>query len=238
MSEVGFDRLREAIGRARTARPNELSDAGWVADWAARSGLFTDERDLYGPWRPFALPRNTNGTWQHPEEFAGLLVHLSQFAPAGWVEVGCFRGWTTVLAGAYFRRFDKGHHALGLDLPSLWTVPDGLPRPTGVSFGAVGAFDDAAFLASGGPTRVVLIDGDHSYRGVSADWDRFGRVTPFCVFHDVFDARVRDEPGYEGGVWRFWRELKAKHPGRCREFRRPDGVEAFGIGLIDNRGDV
>lgn len=227
MSDIGFDRLQDAIDRAASASLDELTNRLWVAGWVARAGLFTDERDLYGVWQSYALPRNTNGVWQHPEELADLFVHLSASKPHQFVEVGCFRGWLTALAGAYFRRFNPKHKSLGLDLSTLWTVPDGIPNPGNVAYARADL--DFAMLLGG----VVFIDANHSFRSAKADVLVYGRHARFIALHDINDARVRDEPGYDGGVWRLWRELKDGNAGRWTEFVRSDGVEAFGIGLIE-----
>lgn len=228
MSDTGFDRLQDAIDRAAKASVDELLNPLWVAGWVARSGLFTDERDLYGMWQSYALPRNTNGVWQHPEELADLFVHLSARKPCQFVEVGCFRGWLTALAGAYFRRFNPDHRAIGLDLSTLWTVPAGIPNPGNVTY----ARCDKVCLDFS-PGRIVFIDANHSFRSAKTDVLNHAKYAGAVALHDINDARVRDEPGYDGGVWRLWRELKNGNPDRWTEFVRSDGVEAFGIGLIE-----
>lgn len=228
MSDIGFDRLQDAIDRAASASLDELTNRMWVAGWVARAGLFTDERDLYGAWQSYALPRNTNGTWQHPEELADLFVHLSRRPPSQFVEVGCFRGWTTALAGAYFRRFDPDHRAIGIDVAKYWSVPDGIPCP-----------DNAVYFHAERQhwiperNRFVLIDADHSYLSARTDLVVYGKHAAAVAFHDIYDATVRDTPGYDGGVWRLWREVRKANESLCTEFRRSDGVEAFGIGLVE-----
>lgn len=228
MSDIGFDRLRAAIYEIETVPIDWLRMPFWVEMWIANAGLFTDERSLYGKWQVSALPPNTNGTWQHPEELAALFVHLSRRPPRQFVEVGCFRGWTTALAGAYFRRFNPDHRAVGIDVAKYWSVPDGIPCP-----------DNAAYFHAERQhwtperNRVVLIDADHSYLSARTDLVVYGRHAAAVAFHDIYDATIRDTPGYDGGVWRLWRELKNGNAGRWTEFVRSDGVEAFGIGLIE-----
>lgn len=228
MSDIGFDRLRAAIYEIETVPIDWLRMPFWVEMWIANAGLFTDERSLYGKWQVSALPPNTNGVWQHPEELAALFVRLSAYRPRQFVEIGCFRGWLTALAGAYFRRFNPDHTAVGIDLSTLWTVPNGIPNPGNVRY-VQG--DKVRVDVEWG--RVVFIDGDHSYGSVKDDFSRQCDYAAMVAFHDIYDAHIRDTPGYDGGVWRLWRELKDGNAGRWTEFVRSDGVEAFGIGLIE-----
>ncbi len=57
------------------------------------------------------------------------------------------------------------------------------------------------------PVDVLLIDGDHSYGGVKADWEMYGSlVAPdgLAAFHDV----VKHPPQTQCEVYDLWQELK------------------------------
>lgn len=76
---------------------------------------------------------------------------------------------------------------------------------------------------------LLLIDGDHTYEGVKADYELYsGFVRPggTIAFHDI-------QPGYEEcgvGVSRFWREYPL--PGARREYVADPCQLSFGIGVL------
>jgi len=75
----------------------------------------------------------------------------------------------------------------------------------------------------------LLIDGDHSYEGVRADWERYGplvRPGGLIAFHDIVPGPVEDV----GGVPRFWRELRREHD--VEEIVAAPEQRGFGLGLV------
>jgi predicted O-methyltransferase YrrM len=92
-------------------------------------------------------------------------------------------------------------------------------------------------LLEGEPLDLLFIDGDHSYDGVRADFERYGRlVRPggLIALHDVNeDFRTRhgvDSPSISGEVPRFWQELKQSH--KTEELIANPEQDGFGIGLV------
>jgi cephalosporin hydroxylase len=84
----------------------------------------------------------------------------------------------------------------------------------------------------------LLIDGDHSYEGVSRDYELYGplvRPGGLIAFHDIVpDFRTRygvASTNYAGGVPQFWAELRqrAKDTGEFIQHTKQDG---YGIGYI------
>lgn len=87
---------------------------------------------------------------------------------------------------------------------------------------------------------VVFIDDDHSYDWAQRDFENLGRhARPVCAFHDI-SAKEYIPQG--GGVFRFWRELRATVSREAAMLELchavpgphvdPDGLW-MGIGLID-----
>ena len=78
-----------------------------------------------------------------------------------------------------------------------------------------------------GPVDLLFVDGDHSYEGVTRDWELWlplVRPGGLVAFHDV-------QPGaYSGGVPRFWAELLEGRD--VEEIVADPGQESFGIGLV------
>ncbi|TCU34148.1 class I SAM-dependent methyltransferase [Rhizobium azibense] len=75
----------------------------------------------------------------------------------------------------------------------------------------------------------ILIDGDHRYDGVSADWRTWGGMSRIVGFHDIAGEGVRQKTsGDLVEVPRLWRELKDQY--ETIEFVGPES--AMGIGVI------
>jgi predicted O-methyltransferase YrrM len=92
-------------------------------------------------------------------------------------------------------------------------------------------------LLAGEPLDVLFIDGDHSYDGVRADFERYAplvRSGGIVALHDINeDFRIKhgiETPSISGDVPRFWRELKKRH--RAEELIADPEQDGFGIGLI------
>jgi predicted O-methyltransferase YrrM len=92
-------------------------------------------------------------------------------------------------------------------------------------------------LLDGEPLDALFVDGDHSYDGVRADFERYAplvRSGGIVALHDINeDVRTRHgivTPSISGEVPRFWRELKKRH--RTEELIADPEQDGFGIGLI------
>lgn len=89
--------------------------------------------------------------------------------------------------------------------------------------------ETASWYLGPGKFGAVLIDGDHRYEGVLADWRVWGRMAPIVAFHDIAGDGVHQATsGDPVEVPRLWRELKDAH--ETVEFVGPDSV--MGIGVI------
>jgi predicted O-methyltransferase YrrM len=95
----------------------------------------------------------------------------------------------------------------------------------------------------GRPLDLLLIDGDHRYRGVTADFDTYTpllRPGGLIVLHDIVpDRALRDgaeEGEFVGGVPRFWQVLKDRFPDTEEIIADPEQLGA-GFGLVKWPGD-
>lgn len=80
-----------------------------------------------------------------------------------------------------------------------------------------------------GPYDAILIDGDHRYDGVKADWQNYHRMAPLVAFHDIVgDGQAEKVHGNPVEVPRLWAELKAEH----EHVEFVDEASAMGIGCI------
>ena len=79
------------------------------------------------------------------------------------------------------------------------------------------------------PFDAILIDGDHRYEGVKADWMNYGTSAPLVAFHDIVGHDQAEKVhGNKVEVPRLWAELKAEH--EYVEF--VDEGSAMGIGVL------
>jgi predicted O-methyltransferase YrrM len=84
-------------------------------------------------------------------------------------------------------------------------------------------------LLAGSEVDFLLIDGDHTYKGVRRDFETYTplvRRDGWIALHDIVPGR----PDLVGGVPEFWSELKAARP--VRELVEDWNQGAYGIGLI------
>ena len=75
----------------------------------------------------------------------------------------------------------------------------------------------------------LLIDGDHSSRGVRRDFETYAplvRPGGLVAFHDVSPGPAERV----GGVPEFWRQIREYH--RHREIAAPGDQEGFGLGVL------
>jgi cephalosporin hydroxylase len=97
---------------------------------------------------------------------------------------------------------------------------------------------EAVVRALGGnPLDVLFIDGDHSYDGVRADFERYAplvRSRGIVALHDInpdFETRHGvSTPSISGDVPRYWTELKEQH--RTEELIADPDQDGFGIGVV------
>lgn len=181
---------------------------------------------------------------QDPAEFDALLRALDGWPPRSILEVG-------VLHGGVMSRLEE-HYPLAtivgidprpmldaepltrelVDEASNYTTFKPTPTfaPKWPSRIVLGCSQDrtvrfrAESLNDGEPFEVALIDGDHSYESVCADWEWARKeVKRIVAFHDV-------GPNSEFGSRRFWAEVRGRWPHRCVTITKdPNGYHGWGL---------
>jgi hypothetical protein len=182
---------------------------------------------------------------QNRAEFVGLMERCSALWPRRILEIGTAAGgtaflWTRLAADdalvilvdhamdvsrrAAFCRFARGRQRVAC-LNGESREPRMLAAVRG--------------LLAGAALDVLFIDGDHRYEAASADlacYAPFVRPGGLIAFHDVVPdhrARFGIETGNDSGeVYRLWRELKVRFPGRTEEFVDDPEQNGAGIGVL------
>lgn len=87
-----------------------------------------------------------------------------------------------------------------------------------------------AEMVKWGPFDAILIDGDHTYEGVKADWENYRDLAPIIAFHDIVGHDQFEKVTRRGvEVPRLWAEIKASGA-NVVEFVSPGS--AMGIGIV------
>ncbi len=85
-------------------------------------------------------------------------------------------------------------------------------------------------VAGFGPYDAILIDGDHLYDGVAADWSNYGPLGRLVAFHDIAGTgqATHDARQLPVEVPRLWAELKPSH----RHVEFIGAGSSMGIGVL------
>lgn len=198
-------------------------------------------RDVVSRFRPSGMryPIYLNQVWS---EWRGFLDFLTEDVhPRHILEIGAGRGgssqFLTRVGGA-------GSLFISIDLfPEAAEYVALAKRYPGQEFHFLLAdsHDPATFrrvgeLLDGRKLDLLLIDGDHTYDGVKADFERYRELCGergVIALHDIVPdhaAHGVDTDHRSGEVYRFWRELRAEHP--HREFVEDPEQNGFGLGVL------
>jgi hypothetical protein len=162
-------------------------------------------------------PKVVSRPAQHPDELPALLSLAVK--ATSYLEIGCRFGGTF---NAMVRMMPVSSRAVAVDLPGgNWGADSEAELRRVVSNLREDGYDVHLFLGDSkspqiieavgalGPFDVALIDGDHLYGGVKADWLNYGPMTGTAIFHDIAGEGLVKSPGLPMEVPQLWREIKA-----------------------------
>lgn len=139
------------------------------------------------------------GIEQNSHELATFLSKMPPMGNRTVLEIGS--GHNAGLA-----RFMQ--HVLGWDVTSVDVRNYGHSHP-GIDFIVTEPNRRLKFKQ---PFAVVIIDGDHSYESVKADYEHYGKLaTSVVMFHDIAGWRECE------GVAKFWKEISKTQKGNLRK---------------------
>jgi predicted O-methyltransferase YrrM len=217
--QAGRTRLGRTLVLAAVVRDPRLARFETVGRWPESIDGFEDLAFL------FSSNQLNHGVVSQQLDEAALLYRLARRVGAGRVvEIGRFKGGSTFLIAA---ALDAGGEVWSYDLhvPSPGLDGTALDRGLLEALRRYGLEDRVRLIVGDSRTAdppdrcdLVLIDGDHSYEGVRADWERWRELVPSggrVLFHDAVD--------YGGfgtfcdGVGRLVAEIERSDAGFSRE---------------------
>ncbi len=184
----------------------------------------------------FRFDRLSVSPQQKRSEITALLRYLRQSPPRTVVEIGTASGGTLLLLATIAaddatlvtvdlpRHFSRArlHRAVARSRQTIRTVRADSHAPETKAL--------VQQLIGGTPVDFLLIDGDHRYEGVKADYETYAplvRSGGVIAFHDI----VPGPEEYVGGVPAFWQEVKQGK--KTREFVEDWSQGGLGIGVIE-----
>jgi hypothetical protein len=177
---------------------------------------------------------------QNEFELRGFIELLRARRVSRYLEIGARHGDTFF---EVMRALPRGAKGIAVDLPGgMWGTRksrDHLEaacvelRHMGYDahclFGDSNSVGIRQLVMLDGPYEAALIDGDHRYEGVKADWENYARMAPIIAFHDIVgEGQAEKVHGNPVEVPRLWAELKAEHD----HVEFVDAGSKMGIGCI------
>jgi cephalosporin hydroxylase len=182
------------------------------------------------------------GAHQRRGEIVPFLETVAALRPRRILEIGTGDGGTTILLS---RVAESVQWLAGVDLlvknkPRIRRMSP--PAQTVVLIDgpstARRTYDRVIRSLNGALLDVLFIDGDHSYEGVRADYERYKhlvRAGGFIAFHDICEDHLtrygRFTGAYAGGVPILWRKIRGAS-NKMLEFVDDSEQDGCGIGVI------
>lgn len=164
--------------------------------------------------------RSGRNASQDEFELRSLIALMQQRGVRSYLEIGARHGDTFY---EVMTSLPVGSFGLAMDLPGgLWGTSKSLASlkeakqeleamgyRVVLSLGDSKLEDSIDTAMAFSPYDAVLIDGDHLYEGVKADWLNYGSLGEMVAFHDIVGAGQAEKVhGNPVEVPRLWQEIK------------------------------
>ena len=205
-----------------------LKNIDFIEEIIKKVGLKPDPDFGYGQNNQFT--NKYCGFWQVPRQLAECLVVLSNYPIDSMIEIGTCDGWTFCFMSAYLSRFSSKFRAVAVDISDQFKLYPIFSKYLPIEY-YIGL---TSYDFVGNSFDLAFIDGDHSFDWVFRDYSNVGKRAKYVMFHDINNKYVDLANITNGGVRRFWNELKYSQPNsKFYEFLyHPDQEDFMGIGLF------
>jgi hypothetical protein len=165
--------------------------------------------------------------WQYPNQFAPYLKQLSKYEIKSYLEIGCRWGGTFIITNEILNKVNGDILSYACDIIPPSKVLNEYKNYSNFTY----LNKDSKLLSRdiiNHDIDLIMIDGDHSYTGLSRDFDVSKQFNPkYITFHDIYSDVCPD-------VVKFWSEIKDqyKHYEFIDQYDSVNG-KFLGIGLIE-----
>ncbi len=197
--------IKNLIIEIQQTSNSNLKNISYLTDLIARTGLAWDplSRGTYGDDANYMRSRS-GGFYQIPRQLAEAICFLSEFKINTFFEIGTSSGWTTCLITTYLQRFNPELKVETADVIAKFDSYEEIKHLLPITY----LNHNYYRVFRGRKADLCFIDNGHSYDAVKKDYDNVGLNAKICMFHNIQDQKVLTANKNNGGVPRFWAELK------------------------------
>ena len=244
MKQIIIDRVRRLIYRVAPSKMTAFQRYRYLSTEAKKISsqwqIDSSHRDRFD-----VIQKTSFATQQIAEEFTALMERVKLLEPKQILEIGAFQGGTLSL---FSQVAPSDCRILSVDIAyqtqhclAYKNFTHGKQQITCFSgdSSSQNTLSRVKRWTKSRPLDVLFIDGNHSLKGVSADFDLYSplvRPGGLIIFHDIvadFTTRYgKPTPSDTGEVPQFWNHLKQKGFRTQEIIANPD-QDGFGIGVIE-----
>jgi hypothetical protein len=202
--------LMDRVKFIRESTASELSDPVYIEKLMCKLGF--NNEVLHE--QPQIVIDNPGGLhiWQYPNQFSKYIVFMKQYAISSYIEIGCRRGGTFILTTEYLKIFNEEINSVAVDIEDFPSINEYVKLNHNTKFMKINSqSQEFKEMMNTNKYDVIFIDGDHSYEGVTSDYNTCKESGSIFVFHDISSYACP-------GVVKFWNQLK---------FREKDEYDFF-----------